>query len=58
MKALRDVLAHWTMGLVGIVSGALSMIGLAVAAFAAAVLGLLALALAPLRVIADRIRGS
>lgn len=58
MKALRDLLVHGTMGLVGIVSGLLSMIAFAIAAFAAAFLGGLAVAVAPLRMIADRFRGS
>ena len=58
MKSLRDLVAHGTMGLVGIVSGILSVIAFAAAAFAAALLGVFALVFAPLRVIADRIRGS
>ena len=57
MKALRDLLVHGAMGLVGIVSGLLSMIAFAIAAFAAAFLGGLAVAAAPLRMIADRFRG-
>lgn len=58
MKALRDLLVHGMMGLVGIVSGLLSMIALAIAAFVAAVIGGVAVAFAPLRVLADRLRGS
>ncbi len=57
MQRLRDLIAHWIMGLIGIVSGVLSVIGFAVAAVVPAVLGVLTVALSPLRAITDRIRG-
>ncbi len=57
MNALRDLLAHAIMGFVGIVSGVLSVIAFAIAAFAAAVLGVFAVAVSPVRVITDRLRG-
>jgi hypothetical protein len=58
MRALRDLLAHAVIGFVGIVCGALSVISLAIAAIIPAILGMLALALSPLRMISDRIRGN
>lgn len=56
MRRVIDLLAHGTMGLVGIVVGALSAVALAIAAIISAGLGLLAFLSSPARALVDRLR--
>ena len=57
MRALRERAVHGVLGALGALFGILAAIGLLVAAFVPALLGLLAFMLSPLRAMYERLRG-